>query len=209
MKQVLISEHQNVADRWQAAFGEGQVVRTLKQAMRVPKKQAPLYWLDITGLHETAQLDAVDERSVLSKVVVMSPTPTQTEASLLIRSGAMGYCHLGTPAERLVEISVVLENEGFWMPKELIQRITQMGRRMGIRRYNPEQDPRRLTARERAVADLVGLGANNAEIASKLHMSERTVKAHLTSIFSQLNVRDRVQLALVMNSITVGRDAIH
>jgi DNA-binding NarL/FixJ family response regulator len=35
-------------------------------------------------------------------------------------------------------------------------------------------------------------------------MSERTVKAHLTSIFQQLNVRDRVQLALVMNQLPVG-----
>ena len=56
------------------------------------------------------------------------------------------------------------------------------------------------------MAHLVGLGANNAEIAEKLSMSERTVKAHLTSIFQQLNLRDRVQLALVMNRLPIGVD---
>ena len=204
MKAVLLSDQSAVVDRWRLAFKDGQVTGSLKQAQRIPKKQAPLFWLDISSWSETEQLDAVDELSVRAKVVVMSPNPNQAEASLLIRAGAMGYCHLGTPVERLREIALVLEHEGFWMPKELIQRITQMGRRMGLARTNPEQDPRRLTGRERAVADLVGLGANNAEIAAKLHMSERTVKAHLTSIFAQLSVRDRVQLALVMNSIKLG-----
>ena len=90
------------------------------------------------------------------------------------------------------------------MPKEMIQRITQLTRRLGVRKFNPEQDPEQLTGRERAVADLIGLGANNAEIAKRLNMSERTVKAHLTSIFQQLNVRDRVQLALVMNQLPLG-----
>ena len=89
------------------------------------------------------------------------------------------------------------------MPREMIQRITQNTRRIGSQKYNPEQDPQQLTDRERAVAELIGLGANNAEVAETLNMSERTVKAHLTSIFQQLNLRDRVQLALVMNRLPI------
>ena len=172
--------------------------------MRIPKKQDPLYWLDLSSLTQSEYLDAVDALSVRSKVVVLSAKPTQAEASQFIRIGAMGYCHLGSPVERLQEIALVLEHEGFWMPKEMIQRITQLTRRLGARKFNPDQDPNQLTGRERAVADLIGLGANNAEIASRLNMSERTVKAHLTSIFQQLNVRDRVQLALVMNQLPLG-----
>jgi len=92
------------------------------------------------------------------------------------------------------------------MPREMIQRITQNTRRRRSQKYNLDQNPDQLTNRERAVAHLVGLGANNAEIAEKLSMSERTVKAHLTSIFQQLNLRDRVQLALVMNRLPIGVD---
>ena len=204
MKAVLISEQGAVVARWSEAFPEGKVTGSLKQAMRIPKKQDPLYWLDLSSLAQSEYLDAVDALSVRSKVVVLSAKPTQAEASQFIRIGAMGYCHLGTPVERLQEIALVLEHEGFWMPKEMIQRITQLTRRLGARKFNPDQDPNQLTGRERAVADLIGLGANNAEIASRLNMSERTVKAHLTSIFQQLNVRDRVQLALVMNQLPVG-----
>ena len=204
MRAVLISEQASLMARWSEAFPAGKVTGSLKQALRIPKKQDPLYWLDLSSLPQGDWLDAVDTLSVRSKVVVFSAKPTQAEASQFIRMGAMGYCHLGSPVERLQEIALVLEHEGFWMPKEMIQRITQLTRRLGIRKFNPEQDPKQLTGRERAVADLIGLGANNAEIAIRLSMSERTVKAHLTSIFQQLNVRDRVQLALVMNQLPLG-----
>ena len=204
MRPVLISEQASLMARWSEAFPAGKVTGSLKQALRIPKKQDPLYWLDLSSLPQGDWLDAVDTLSVRSKVVVFSAKPTQAEASQFIRMGAMGYCHLGSPVERLQEIALVLEHEGFWMPKEMIQRITQLTRRLGLRKFNPEQDPKQLTGRERAVADLIGLGANNAEIAIRLSMSERTVKAHLTSIFQQLNVRDRVQLALVMNQLPLA-----
>ena len=54
----------------------------------------------------------------------------------------------------------------------------------------------RLTAREGEVLDLVGLGLANKQIASQLGIRERTVKAHLTSIFTALGVQDRTQAAL-------------
>jgi len=206
MKQVLISEQDGLQSRWLAAFPKGQVVTTLKQALRVPKKAEPLYWLDLTSFEspvgETA-LDALDALSLRSKVVVLSPVPEQSESSKMIRAGAQGYCHWGTPSERLQEIALVIEHDGYWLPKDMVRRLAVMTRRVGEAKTNPEQDPEQLTARELAVAQLVARGANNAEIAELLHMSERTVKSHLSSIFQQLKLRDRVQLALVMNRIPV------
>ena len=58
-----------------------------------------------------------------------------------------------------------------------------------------------LTGREQMVAEQVALGASNREIAEKLEITERTVKAHLSAIFAKLGARDRVQLALKMNNI--------
>jgi len=54
----------------------------------------------------------------------------------------------------------------------------------------------RLTAREREVASLVSKGLRNLEIADRLHISEVTVRNHLTSIFRKLNVDSRFQLAI-------------
>ena len=53
-----------------------------------------------------------------------------------------------------------------------------------------------LTAREREVLRLVGEGMANKQIARRLGIAERTVKAHLTSVFQTLGVVDRTQAAL-------------
>ena len=54
-----------------------------------------------------------------------------------------------------------------------------------------------LSPREKEVLSLIAQGASNKEIAKKLYIAERTVKAHVTSIFSQLNLRDRTQAAIL------------
>ena len=53
-----------------------------------------------------------------------------------------------------------------------------------------------LTGREREVLEQIGLGLTNAEIAGHLHMSEATVKSHVTHLFEKLSATNRVQLAM-------------
>ncbi len=54
-----------------------------------------------------------------------------------------------------------------------------------------------LTAREKEVLKLLAQGSSNREIAQSLYISEKTVKNHITNIFSRLQLRDRVQAALM------------
>lgn len=56
----------------------------------------------------------------------------------------------------------------------------------------------KLTAKELEVAKSIAMGFSNKEIASKMYVSEGTVKNHLTSILEKLNLRDRTQLAIMM-----------
>ena len=53
-----------------------------------------------------------------------------------------------------------------------------------------------LSAREREVAEAVAQGLSNKEIALRLALTERTVKAHLAAVFDKLGVRDRLQLVV-------------
>jgi DNA-binding CsgD family transcriptional regulator len=61
-----------------------------------------------------------------------------------------------------------------------------------------------LTAREADVAELVGRGATNAEIARSLHVSEATVKTHLLRTFAKVGVRSRTQLAVLLGGEPVA-----
>jgi DNA-binding NarL/FixJ family response regulator len=53
-----------------------------------------------------------------------------------------------------------------------------------------------LTAREREVLDQIALGRSNREIGRLLHVSEKTVKAHVSAVLAKLGVQDRTQAAL-------------
>jgi DNA-binding NarL/FixJ family response regulator len=61
-----------------------------------------------------------------------------------------------------------------------------------------------LTEREREVARAVASGASNKEIARRLGITERSVKAHTGAIFEKLGVRDRLQLSLVVHGRRPG-----
>jgi DNA-binding NarL/FixJ family response regulator len=59
----------------------------------------------------------------------------------------------------------------------------------------------KLTPREQQIVKLIATGANNEEIANQLYISTRTVKNHITNILSQLNLRNRTQIAILVTSI--------
>ena len=64
-----------------------------------------------------------------------------------------------------------------------------------------------LTRRERELVALVAAGASNKEIAERLSIAERTVKAHLTSIFRKLGVSSRLHLAVyALDEQGLGRE---
>lgn len=65
---------------------------------------------------------------------------------------------------------------------------------LGARNQRPAQDI--LTSREEEVLALVGEGLANKQIARRLEISEKTVKAHLTHIFERLGVQSRTEAAL-------------
>ncbi|MES2438255.1 MAG: helix-turn-helix transcriptional regulator [Verrucomicrobiota bacterium] len=59
-----------------------------------------------------------------------------------------------------------------------------------------------LSVAERRVAELVAQGKSNPEVASELHLSIHTVRAHLREIFAKLNIRHRSELAAALTQVT-------
>lgn len=58
-----------------------------------------------------------------------------------------------------------------------------------------------LTSREYDVARLIACGARNKEIATRLHITEATVKAHLTAVFRKFGLTDRLHLGLLLSQL--------
>jgi DNA-binding NarL/FixJ family response regulator len=202
MEQLFVTPTGRARPRWQEAFEACAVAPGIEQALALSRSERPVLWLDTSGMDAVGR-DAVLRQAVATgnRVVVMSPTPAEGEAFHCLNHGAVGYCHVEAAPEQLREISVVVQHGGLWMLPELVQRMMRLSLRVLATPPPVTTELDSLTVREVMVAERVARGASNQEIAQVLGISERTVKAHLSSIFDKLGVRDRVQLALAMNNI--------
>ena len=139
----------------------------------------------IDGVEATRRLSV---EHPASRVLVLTSFSDQTRILNALEAGADGYLLKDADPDDIAEaIRSVHRGESPLDPKAA--RVLLESRR--VRR---ETVP--LTDREREVLGLVRDGLANKQIARRLGISERTVKAHLTSVFQRLGVSDRTQAAL-------------
>ena len=194
MEQIFVSRGGVVRGRWREAFPAARLVGEVPADKRA---SAGVLWLESTGMSPSECAAYIREGTDKGwRVVVMSSTPDEADAFYALGSGAVGYCHVAAAPEQLREVAAIVTAGGVWMLPELVQRLVRLSRRAMPMSTEEPAGIEKLTVRELSVARLVALGQSNREIAEKLEVSERTVKAHLTAIFHKLDVRDRVQLAL-------------
>jgi DNA-binding NarL/FixJ family response regulator len=101
----------------------------------------------------------------------------------------------------LKEIKAVISHGGLWVGQDILQGLIEASTKLVTNR--PEHVDgllEKLTKREKEVALEASKGLSNKEIARVLSITERTVKAHLASIFERLGAKDRLQLALMLNN---------
>ncbi|WP_204342291.1 response regulator [Micromonospora terminaliae] len=111
--------------------------------------------------------------------------------------GASGFLlKSGDPRELLAGLRAVADGGAYLSPRVARRVIELSGGRLAQGPYARDRLAG-LTDREREVLALVGAGLSNAEIARRLHLVEGTVKSYLTSIFTRLDVRNRVQAAIL------------
>ena len=142
----------------------------------------------VDGVRATASIVA-DNPDV--RILVLTSFSDQTRILDALEAGADGYLlKHSEPEVILAGIREVMTGGSPLDPKAARVLLSQ-------RRATPSADAGvHLTGREREVLRMVGDGHPNKVIARRLGISERTVKAHLTSVFQRLGVTDRTQAAL-------------
>jgi DNA-binding NarL/FixJ family response regulator len=144
----------------------------------------------LDGLQATRRLLA--DTAPPTRVVVLTTFDIDAYVYEALRAGASGFLLKNAPAEELVQaIRVVASGEGLLDPA-VTRRVIEEFARIPAQ-TQPPPELANLTERELEVLHLVARGLSNAEIATRLHVSEATVKTHVARILSKLRLRDRVQ----------------
>jgi DNA-binding NarL/FixJ family response regulator len=122
-----------------------------------------------------------------TSVVILTTFADQQKIVAALDAGAAGYLLKDAEPDELIRgVRAAAAGEAPISPRAARELLES-------RRSRPSDA---LTAREREVLELVGSGLANKQIAQRLGISEKTVKAHLTRIFTAIGVADRTQAAL-------------
>jgi two-component system, NarL family, nitrate/nitrite response regulator NarL len=200
MRDIFVCPNGNMLNNWKTAFPKALVTASIRT---VPVSEPVLFWLhananNVAWLEQT--LAEIQKKFEVSKIVVLANTPNQSDAMAVMSRGASGYCHAYSPSSMLKELKTVVAHGGVWLGRDLLQTLISATKDLVHNLpSNVEQALGLLTKRQKQVALEAANGLSNKEIARILKITERTVKAHISASLEKLGVKDRLQLALVLN----------
>ncbi|HCM28540.1 MAG: DNA-binding response regulator [Treponema sp. GWB1_62_6] len=170
-----------------------------EEAERLAGELLPdLILLDITipggGLHAAK---AIAASSPFAKIVMLTASEAEDDVLAALKAGARGYILKGVSGRDLVKIiRSVHAGEAYVTPSLAASLLSDM--QEGSRGCGQEPSPLdELTEREHQILKKLASGLSNKEIAQQLALSEKTVKHYMTNILQKLQVRNRVEAALL------------
>lgn len=205
MLDIFISPIDSGLVSWVEAFPKAKIAALVQAKPTKEQKDAEIvFWLHMNEDRQqwlTNSIVLIQKKYKNAKIVVLANAPNQAEALHALSLGAMGYSHAYSASEVLKEIKMVISHGGLWLGQELLQRLIEISTKLvGNQAGYVENLLTKLSKREKEVAIEAAKGLSNKEIARILKITERTVKAHLAAIFECLGAKDRLHLALMLNT---------
>jgi DNA-binding NarL/FixJ family response regulator len=181
----------------EAANGEAAV-----QAAASLQPDVILMDIKMPGMNGLQAMRAILEASPHIAILVVSMLEDDDSIFAAMRAGARGYLPKGAnQAEMLAAIRAVANGEAIFGPG-IAQRL--IGFFSNIRPATPSQIFPELTEREVEILALIAQGQSNEEIAKQFVLSLKTVRNHVSNIFSKLQVADRAQAVLRAREAGMG-----
>lgn len=205
---LMASPSQDTLARWEAGINGfshklcAGSLDSLKDDIVKAKPQVLLLDYDFPGLEDSAVIASLAKLNPETRIIVLGfELSDQTEWELF-KAGVRGCCQKNINSSLLEKVITAVQQGELWMRRTVTGRLLAELGAIALEKNQLKQATQallsNLTQRESEIATLVGNGESNKQIALRLDITERTVKAHLTEIFRKLNVADRLKLALLV-----------
>jgi two-component system, NarL family, nitrate/nitrite response regulator NarL len=145
----------------------------------------------------------VSEACPVTKIIMLTFSEEENDVLSALKAGARGYILKGVSGRELKSvIRSVYHGEVYITPTLAAGVLSEMARGPNRSQSNNLLDE--LTQREHQILELVADGRSNKEIGGKLELTEKTVKHYMTNILQKLQVRNRVEAALLAQKSARG-----
>lgn len=207
MMLLVCSGNEAVRKKWAAALKDEFAIlqaAAFSDIIRQFKSQPIDLLLVHRSMIDDRQLREICSLKKGNRVFVFSDRPNDTEGATCLKAGCVGYANTYISSPRLkMAVEAVISGLA-WVGKSLMQYLVQevanetrkSGREIPAAGNGVTKD---LSPREKEIAHLVAGGLHNQSIADTLGITERTVKAHLSAIYSKTGATGRLALALRIN----------
>lgn len=176
-----------------AVIGESNTgVETVAQvkALRPDILLLDLEMPEMDGVETLRQIQKID---VPTRVLVFTAYDSDERILTALQSGAQGYLLKGVPRQQVFDAIRVVHGGGSLLQPAIASKLLKQVQRGSGRVAGGATDPSALTPREVEVLDVLAQGLANKQIAAQLHISERTVKFHVSAIFRKLDASNRTE----------------
>jgi two-component system nitrate/nitrite response regulator NarL len=201
---LLSSTNDSVLNRWEDLLA-GQYELEKADSLKRLKSCCAVNTFSLILLHRSlvdiTTFTDIRRQYPMVRIFLLSDQPNEDEGLTFLKLGIVGYANTFISAERLLEAVRIISSGAVWLGQKVMQRLIldSYARAKEEAVINSEQKLASLTKRELEIANLVAQGNSNLEIAANLDITERTVKAHLSSIYEKTKTGSRLNLALLVN----------
>ena len=149
------------------------------------------------GLRAASEITAALPQT---RVIMLTVSEDEDDLLAAMKAGASGYVLKGAAGSELVGVLRKVDAGEVYVAPGLAWGLL---RELSRPRSAPLDE---LTAREREVLELVAAGLSNQEIGDRLSLAEKTIKHYMTNVLTKLQVRSRVEAALLAQRAGLGQE---
>ncbi len=139
------------------------------------------------------------------KIIMLTVSENDSDIMTAMESGARGYVLKGIGAPELVEVIRTVVTGGSYVTPSLAARVLVAMQTKGKESIR-ESVIDSLTKREEQILRLVAEGKSNKEVGNELEIQEKTVKHYMTNILQKMQVRNRVEAAIMAHDVWSKKD---
>jgi len=167
------------------------------RARKIPRAAVYLVDSPSDGRDVEILLSEILTRYPRGRVLVLSEDLADSNLFRFLRLGAKGVLRYDDIRSQLTQALRTLAGGGFWVPRTALSRFIEKTFRAN-RKLRPAAAS--LSRRETEVLELLLENLSNKEIASRLHISSRTAKFHVSNLLAKYGVESRVDLVLMRSA---------